>query len=301
MKIKDRQEKFLFYENDIPFISNTTYSDGLCDYIPNDLFVHWHEDVEILYYKKGGGYVYVDGEIIEPQAGDVIIVNPMEIHSILWGDNLFEYTYSIVSPKMFASSDVDIFSKIWDAWVKKEHLFTHCIRGDDEVRDLIESIIKEKEEKNVGYEMMIKGKLHILLGILMRRYEVAESKKANSSQVYRSERIKDVFRFVEDNYSAPISSKTLADKYGVCEEHFCRLFRKITQMSPKEYITKYRIMKAEQLLISTNIGMTEISEKVGFVDANYFSRVFKKINGLSPMKFRKRNNNDLQKFSIYEK
>lgn len=66
-------------------------------------------------------------------------------------------------------------------------------------------------------------------------------------------------------------------------------FKKYAGTTIAKFILNIRIEKAQELLTTTNLSVTEISEKVGFCDYNYFCRVFRKYNGISPQKYRTQN------------
>ena len=70
------------------------------------------------------------------------------------------------------------------------------------------------------------------------------------------------------------------------ESYIARLFKKELGCKPSEYINRIRISVAKTLLSETDISITEISEKTGFSDVYYFSKTFKRIEGVSPSEIR---------------
>jgi len=70
--------------------------------------------------------------------------------------------------------------------------------------------------------------------------------------------------------------------------YFSRAFKRIMRKSFKEYMNYFRITKAEKLLISSNLNITEIAQAVGFSTSSYFIEQFKKFNSISPKQFRKK-------------
>jgi len=94
--------------------------------------------------------------------------------------------------------------------------------------------------------------------------------------------------FVSQNYQNKISTAHLSKIFYMSESHFCRLFKKTVGISPIDYINEYRVGKAELLLQKTDLPIITIAAEVGFEDANYFSRVFRKIKKLSPSEYRRR-------------
>ncbi|MFZ5966058.1 MAG: response regulator [Bacillota bacterium] len=99
--------------------------------------------------------------------------------------------------------------------------------------------------------------------------------------------ISKVMAYIEENYQSPIKLDMLADYVHVNSCYLSRLFSKETGTTLTETITRIRIEKAKELLVSNNSKTYEIASMVGFEDPSYFSCVFKKYTSLSPNQFRK--------------
>ena len=80
----------------------------------------------------------------------------------------------------------------------------------------------------------------------------------------------------------------LAVQAGVSSSHYSTLFRKQTGFSPLDFILRQRVQHAASLLATTPDSITAIASAVGYEDAYYFSRCFRKIMGCSPRAYRKR-------------
>ena len=98
--------------------------------------------------------------------------------------------------------------------------------------------------------------------------------------------------FIEENYSnSELTNQLIARKNNISEVYMRRLFVKEYKITPKQYITDIRIKKAEQLLSEGTLSVGEIAVKCGFGDIHHFSRVFKKVNAVSPLEYRRENTN----------
>lgn len=106
----------------------------------------------------------------------------------------------------------------------------------------------------------------------------------------------DVSSFIQENYDDNISIKGLSELNGVTENQLSYAFNKHTKMGPGEYLIRFRMNMAKNLLVETELSIGEISELVGYVDPLYFSRIYKKTYGLSPNNFRKEFKNNPYKF-----
>ena len=92
--------------------------------------------------------------------------------------------------------------------------------------------------------------------------------------------------FIKQNFTDnSISLKMVAEHVGLSESYLSSIFSKHTSKNFTEYVTELRIKQAEKLLKETNLKVYQISEKIGFSNAEYFSKTFKKITGKSPNRF----------------
>ena len=123
----------------------------------------------------------------------------------------------------------------------------------------------------------------------MKKAAVAISEKLKSARNNTSRRlITDAKNVVAERYMEPdFSLDTVCSVLGVSNSYFSTIFKKETGKSFITYLTDYRMDVAVRLIVETNDKSYEIGEKVGYLDANYFSYVFKKKFGVSPSKYRK--------------
>ena len=103
-----------------------------------------------------------------------------------------------------------------------------------------------------------------------------------------SRKISKVIAFIEEHYMEDISLELLADCVGYSPNYLSMVFKSQYGINLFEYLNKYRIEKAEELLLETNLYSYEIAVKTGFSDDSYFSKTFKKYTGHSPNEYRKK-------------
>ncbi len=93
------------------------------------------------------------------------------------------------------------------------------------------------------------------------------------------ERIRQIIR---RDYMNELSVSDIADELGYSEAYFCKLFKQYFGQSFISFLTDYRIREAKRLLTGTNISVKDAGQAVGYADANYFAKVFKRVTGQSP-------------------
>jgi YesN/AraC family two-component response regulator len=95
-------------------------------------------------------------------------------------------------------------------------------------------------------------------------------------------------RYLEAHLNEPYAPARLAREVGVSERHLYRQFRAATGLTPRQYLTRVRLVRAAELLRTTPRGIEQIASDVGFRNVTVFNRVFKRAYGVSPSEFRAR-------------
>ena len=104
---------------------------------------------------------------------------------------------------------------------------------------------------------------------------------------FEKESIAKASLYIASNYFSQISNKELADFTNLSLSHFLKLFKECNGTTPQNYLISCRIENAKRLLTETDYSIRHIAESVGFADALYFSKVFKKNVGLTPSEYKK--------------
>jgi AraC-like DNA-binding protein/DNA-binding response OmpR family regulator len=100
--------------------------------------------------------------------------------------------------------------------------------------------------------------------------------------------VKRAVSYFHQNYGYALSRLQIAEAIGVSEDYLSQIFRQEMNISPWEYLSRYRIMRAKELLRCTSDAVKNVALRVGFTDPAYFSRVFRNVTGTSPSAYRER-------------
>lgn len=118
---------------------------------------------------------------------------------------------------------------------------------------------------------------------------VRENRPKRTDNVRNSDEqttIKYLKEYVENNYIYDISMQEAAEEMGYSDAYFSKLFKQYFNQNFMAYLTEYRIKKAKELLSNTNHSIKDISRMVGYTDSNYFAKIFKRLVGEIPSKYR---------------
>ena len=99
----------------------------------------------------------------------------------------------------------------------------------------------------------------------------------------------DVKNFIKENIKTELELEKVASNFGLSVYYFSRTFKEVTGTNFSDYINKCRIDIAKELLSNGEMNVKEVCYKVGYNDPNYFSKVFKKYEGVSPVNYKEAN------------
>jgi two-component system response regulator YesN len=123
-------------------------------------------------------------------------------------------------------------------------------------------------------------------------HELSKMKKNKRYTTWEIDNNEDCFKrivdFLELNSDSFISLDLLSETFFVNRTYVCDMFRKHLNKTFTQYLAEIRIRNACELLESSNLDIADIASKIGFDDANYFSRIFKKVKDITPIQYRRK-------------
>ncbi len=257
---------------------------------------HIHDYIEILYALSGAYNITLNNTEYYFTVGDLVIINSYEIHNITAlteGKN--KYIVIKFVPEILYTNSQSLFEMKYampfilnesthqKIFLKRE--IEHTV-----VPGIIQLIYEEFTEKNYGYELAMRANIINLFLFILRSWHNRNMNLNLDVSLNKEmiERLQNVFEYIENNYQNDITSLEMSKICNLSYSYFSRAFKRIMRKSFKEYMNYFRITKAEKLLISSNLNITEIAQAVGFSTSSYFIEQFKKFNSISPKQFRKK-------------
>ncbi len=225
----------------------------------------------IHYVVSGKGTLCTGGKSYDIIAGDAFLITP---------DKLVSYTADANEPWEYlwvGFNGSDAQSLLLLTGFAPENPVFHLTNGQTAERMLMD--IYSAVGSAPFQETRMSGYLYLFLAHLM------EISGKTHPEAGGREYIDLAIRFVEYNYSATIGVEDIAAHAGVSRSHLYRLFIKHLGLSPNDFLTQFRISKACSLIRGSNLSIGEIANSVGFGDQLYFSRVFKRLKGVSPARY----------------
>lgn len=98
--------------------------------------------------------------------------------------------------------------------------------------------------------------------------------------------IRRALAYIAEHYAEPITLESVAGEVGLSVSYFSGLFHEVVGASFREHLCSIRVEESKQLLTQTDYSLADIAVAVGFADQSYFSKVFKRIVGVTPGKYR---------------
>jgi len=254
---------------------------------------HWHPDLEFILILEGIMDYFVNGQTCQIGKDDGIFVNSKRLHYGFSGDNSdCSFIAVVINPAVlgentpmgksffdlkfgFDTNDY-ILLKPEVQWQKK--ILTFIKRIHDEIN------------KGVDNPLNLLSLAASLCACAADNIQPILERQENKQNAHTLMAVRKMTGFVFQNYGNKITIDDIAAAGAVCRSKCCKLFGEYVGQSPNAYLAGYRIRKSCEMLKESNMSITEIAMTCGFQSPSYFTTVFQKETGLTPMKYRDQSN-----------
>ena len=213
---------------------------------------------------------------------------PGDIHVIPQGSKISLYA-SGVSHAIVMSFDNRVLERssteedrVWNG----SSLVLHLGLRDLQLQCLLSAIEEELRSgchTGSGYLRQLGG---ALMSYLIRRYSTAAEARQRLSEGLPAIRLRTVLDHIHTHLEDSLTVIELAGMVSMSPQHFANLFRRSTGLAPHRYVVGRRIERAQHLLSTTNLSLSEITLESGFASQSHFTDVFRKMLGTTPRRYR---------------
>lgn len=248
---------------------------------------HWHDELELIIVKKGSMMYRVNDEEFELSKGQGVIVNARQLHSN-FSPLHKECTYIciLIHPMLLCPSKY-----IEEKYIKPvigNQSFIYCRLDEDaewkkQIMDLGKTLQNKCSEDFSELEI-----LRSFYAIWELLYHNLASKDGKFSQVSQLSEIKAMMEYIQEHHKQKITLDDIAAVGGMGKTYCTKLFRRYLNKSPIEYVIEYRLQKGAELLVNSNLNITEICFETGFSSSSYFAEQFHERMGCSPREYRRK-------------
>ena len=251
--------------------------------------------------EDGEGELVYEGKKYELRSGDVVFIDCRKAYSHSTGMNPNAGLWSLRWCHFYGPSMPAIYAKYCERGglpvIRGADVSVDLARGADMGRRddvscgadvsqyaaILTDIYTLASSSDYIRDMRINGKLNDLLTLLM---ESSWHREAHTNAPKKME-ISRVKSFLDEHYEEKLSLESVASHFFIDKHYLARLFKEQYGVTLVTYLQQVRITHAKRMLRFTNKSIEEIGLECGIGELNYFSRVFKKLEGVSPSEFRR--------------
>lgn len=230
----------------------------------------------IHYVTRGRGYYQTNGVTYPIHAGDVFLVYP-DKEICYWADGEDPWAYAWVG---FNGSDAR--SLLEAGGFSPERLVQEDLPGKQKILENLKRI-NDYYGNDLYHNTAMTGELYKTLALFIKDQK---DPRLQDNTIFHDEIVKKSASFIDSHYSYPISVEDIADAVSVSRSTLFRIYKKQLGLSPQTYLEQIRIRRACLLLMETELSVGSVARSVGYEDSMYFSKVFNKVTGQSPSRYR---------------
>lgn len=262
----------------------SAHTDQPADMIP----WHWHEELEIIYIKKGTLKVLIPSQEYALTAGTLVVLNNSVLHSVT-SDSYGELQSFVFSSLLLTGSNTSSFYLNYLQPLMACSGFQLLQSSDPAVTNAFLLAFDAMQKEAFAYEFTVREQLsHILLFCFSQLKD--QLYLQNTAQHTDDSRIEKMLEYIQLHYTEQLTLKMIADSVGLGERECLRCFKRTIKESPIQYLLKYRLMQSAVLLRSKpSASIAEIANDCGFDHPSYYAQQFKRFYRCTPRDYREKN------------
>lgn len=233
---------------------------------------NFHEEYELEYCHEGEGFVLVDGQHIPFCEGDIILIHPGEVH-YTYSENSLTYS-ALLFPK-------DIFMHL-GMFQEQSPCFPHRIVSEDVARAFREICHLCEGEPTYKRARAISALIDLCLAI------APHIQKHTDTPMGKNKTVSEALEYIRKHHAEPLTLNGIATALYQSKYTLCHLFKQYTGESIVTHIHRVRVGVACELL-ARGESVSDTAHAVGFENLSFFTKIFKRYQGVTPSDFQKKN------------
>lgn len=284
-----------FPDPSFPFIINHLNMAQLSiPYIP----WHWHDEFELVWVKSGVLTVGTSDGTFDLQPDDCAFLNNGILHMLKTvpdADCDF-FCVRFIGKLLFPDYSSTISNQyLHPLLVSPELRYIHLSAESPlmaRMIQLVKQIIQIYYTNQPGSELMLLSKLYALwseLNEYMQQYPIHTP--LSNSVISDHDRVTTAIRYIAEHFAEPLTLVDIANSIHLSKSECCRCFKRSISISPIDFLIQYRIMESMRKMQTKEAvakSISQLSASVGFNNASYFNKQFKRITGCTPLEYRKK-------------
>ncbi|RAP77528.1 AraC family transcriptional regulator [Paenibacillus montanisoli] len=257
----------------------------------NDLFINWHyhREIELLLVLTGELDVNIEDECVKLRTGDIALIGARQLHRDRSLSSPLNYIVLQFDLEQFIDQSsmpyMRFFSETKKPLSRANYIFQENEATRVEAAECIRSILHEVTDKQSGYELAVSMYIKKLLLLLIRN----DSKKVLADREdFDRARLRSVIDYVEAHLTDRIQVEEVSKLANMSYYYFVKFFKKAIGMSFTEYVNYRKIKWAERILLTKDLSVSEVGDRIGMPNMAHFYKMFKKYNDCSPKQFQKK-------------
>ena len=243
--------------------------------------MHSHAFHELYFLISGERRYFLGHEIYDMNPGELVVIPCNVLHRTTALNKKGYERYVVYFQERYIDGLISSIGR--EAF--DELLKMGCVEFSKEGSDFItQSLIRLESELGSENKYSEAVQKNIFEQILL--YILRHGNKKKNERKKDTDKIQEAAKYISKNYYKEISLSDIASKAFMEETYFSKKFKQMTGFGFKEYLVMTRIKAAQQLLLTTDKSIGEISELCGFTSSNYFGDAFRRFYGKSPSKYR---------------
>ena len=243
---------------------------------------HIHNEIELLYIVRGTSEIQISNQVFLAHQGDLLLVNPLEVHGIVPKET-GAYCHRCICFDLSLIADKRTAEDLQKGKIFISHHFPKGEEITDALCGLFDSIYDSVVENMPTLLFDVTAYVSLMFSLLIRHHLLRKNTIGDKQMALCAE----ITAYIAKHYAEPVTSKEISRELFYTQNYFCRKFKSLYGVSFSEYLNMYRLSKAKEKLSTSGDRILAIAIACGFNDATYFTKSFKKVFGITPLKWQK--------------